>query len=224
MSDLKQIDLVAQVPIYSVAGDPRSFIFKAGFAIDADGSPNCYGPNDSGLDWTANGGAVGGEWWGGPVDGSGMPCIQKIYDPSPGMYVSATALANPAYNEISPYRYLDSEVIPFFVLPGNHGNGAKTGDVGLIYNTETGDNCYAVYGDVGPSSKIGEGSIRLAEALGIDANPKEGGLESKSIVYVVFPGSVGAWKPPAVWFDVANTLTKAWGGLSRLRKIMEEVE
>jgi hypothetical protein len=223
LGDLSHIDQVAGVPIYSVTGPVKSFIYKAGLAIDADGSPNCYGPDNSGLDYTANGGTPGSDWWGGPVDSEGMPCIQKVYDPSPGFYVSATALANPAYPEASPYRYLDSESIPFIVLPGQHSNGAKLGDVALVYNTRTGDNCYAVYGDVGPTSKIGEGSMRLAEALKVSSNPKSGGTESKSIVYLVFPGSVGAWKPPSVWFDAANTLFKSWGGLSRLSKIIKEL-
>lgn len=223
MSDLKEIDRVAGVPIYSVAGTVKSFVYKAGFAIDADGSPNCYNPENTGIDYTANGGTPGGDWWGGPTDGSGEPIVQKIFDPSPGYYVSATALANPSFPEASPYRYLDSESIPFFVLPGSHGNGAKTGDVGLVYNTQLQENCYAVYGDIGPTSNIGEGSIRLAEALKIDPDPKVGGTEAKIIVYLVFPGSVGAWKPPNVWFDVANTLFKSWGGLSRLEKIIKEL-
>jgi hypothetical protein len=223
MSDLTKIDTVAGIGIYSTPGDPPAFLYKAGFAIDADGSPNCYGPDNDGLDWTANGGTPGSDWWGGPTDSKGMPCIQKIYDPTPGFYVSGTALINPAYPEQSPYRYLDSESIPFFVLPGQHSNTAKLGDVGLVYNTRTGDNCYAVYGDVGPSGKIGEGSMRLAQALAIDPDPKQGGTESRILVFVVFPGSVGAWKPPSVWFDAANTLFYAWGGLDRLKKYLSHL-
>jgi hypothetical protein len=223
MSDLQEIDVVAGVPIYSVTGTVKSFVFKAGLMIDADGSPNCYGPDDKGIDYTANGGTPGGDWWGGPTDTSGMPCVQKVFDPTPGFYVSATALANPVYPEASPYRYLDSESIPFFVLPGSHYNGAKLGDVGLVLNLKTGDNCYAVYGDVGPSSKIGEGSIRLAEALKISGDPKNGGIEAKNVVYLIFPGSVGAWKPPSVWFDIANTLFHSWGGLSMLKQISKEL-
>ena len=225
MSDLTQIDSIAGVRIYSVKGEPKSFVFKAGMAINADGSPNCYGPNNSGLDYTANGGNdQGGNWWGGPTGSDGKPIVQKVYDPSPGLYVCATALVIPGFSDDSQYRYVDSESIPFFVLPGGHSNGAKLGDVGLVYNTTTGDNCYGIYGDVGPSDKIGECSIRMAEALKIDdVNPKNGGTSSKSIVYLVFPGSVGAWKPPNVWFDAANTLTKAWGGLSRLKQIAGEI-
>jgi hypothetical protein len=221
MSDLTKIDSVAGVSIYSVKGEPKSFLFKAGLMIDADGSPNCYGPNNTGLDFTANGGddKKGGNWWGGPKH-DGTPCIQKIYEPSPGMYVCATSLVNPAYDETSQYRYVDSESIPFFVLPGGHNNGAKLGDCGLVYNTATGDNCFAIFADTGPAGKIGEASMRLATALKINNDPKKGGVSSKTIGYLVFPGSVGAWKPPKVWWDVANTMTKSWGGLHRLKELL----
>nr|7TVO_A Chain A, Viral chitosanase V-Csn E157Q mutant [unclassified sequences] len=224
MSELSEIDSVAGVTIYSVDGEPKSFVYKAGFAIDADGAPNAYAPNNGGTDFTANGGDdQGGDWWGGPVDAEGYPIKQKIFDPFPGYYVSATAHFNPAYSEDSPYRYIDSNSIPFIVLPGNHSNGAKLGDVALVYNEKTGDNCYAIYGDVGPSSKIGQGSVRLAQALKIDDNPKAGGTESRIVVTLVFPGSVGKWETPKRWFSHANQLTKAWGGLSRLKTLSDQL-
>ena len=232
MNKLTQIDSVAGVSIYSVSGEPidasqKSYVYKAGLMIDCDGSPNAYGPNNSGLDYTANGGddsgGKAGAWWGGPVDAYGKPIVQMIYEPSPGLYVSGTSLACTTYPEHSQYRYIDAESIPFFVLPGSHQNGAKVGDVGLCYNTRTGDNCYGIYADTGPSSKIGEASMRMAEALKIDSDPKKGGTESKIIIYLVFPGSVGTWKPPNVWWDVANTMTKAWGGLSRLKEIAKSL-
>jgi len=217
---LTKIDSVGGVIVYSVAGEPKAFVFKAGLAINADGNPKAYGPNNSGLDYTANGGDdQGGNWWGGPVGSNGKPIKQKIYEPAPGMYVSGTAHLDPAYTDDSQYRYIDSGSIPFFVLPGNHANGARLGDCGLVYNEKTGDNCYGIYADVGPSSKIGEASMRLATALKINSDPRKGGTESLSIIYLVFPGSIGKWVPPKVWFDTANTLTTAWGGLARLKEI-----
>jgi Fungal chitosanase of glycosyl hydrolase group 75 len=224
MSDLTQIDSVAGVTIYSVTGEPKAIVFKAGAAINADGAANCYGPNNSGIDYTANGGDdQGGNWWGGPTGKDGKPMVQQIYDPYPEMYVCATAHFNPAYTEDSQYRYIDSASIPFLVLPGNHACGAKLGDVALVLNTATGDNCYAIYADVGPSAKIGEISMRLATALSIDNNPKKGGTAAKRVVYLVFIGSVASWKPPKVWFDTANTLTEAWGGLARLKEIAKSL-
>jgi hypothetical protein len=224
MSDLTKIDSVAGVTIYSVPGTPKSFVFKAGAAINADGAANCYGPNNSGIDYTANGGDdQGGNWWGGPTGKDGKPLVQQIYDPYPGMYVSGTAHFNPAYTEDSQYRYIDSASIPFLVLPGNHSNGAKLGDVALVLNTVTSDNCFAIYADVGPQTKIGEISMRLATALKLNHNPKSGGIVLHEIAYLVFPGSVASWKPPKVWFDTANTLTQAWGGLARLKQIAAEI-
>ncbi len=224
MSDgLTKIDSVADVTIYSVAGEPKSFVYKAGMAIDCDGSPRAYGPNNSGIDFTANGGTPGSNWWGGPTDSSGNPIVQKIYEPQPGMYVSGTSHINPAFAESSQYCYMDAEAIPFIVLPGQHSNGAKLGDVCLVLNTATGDNCYGIYGDVGPSSKIGEASMRMASALKINSDPKKGGIESKVIAYLVFPGSVASWKPPDVWWDVANTVFKAWGTLDKLKQIAAKI-
>src|SRR5215468_3825843 len=178
---MNKIDSVAGINIYSIPGTPAAILFKAGATINADGAANCYGPNNSGIDYTANGGDdQGGKWWGGPVGNNGKPLVQQIYDPYPGMYVCGTAHFNPAYTTDSQYRYIDSSAIPFLVMPGNHACGAKLGDVGLVLNTVTGDNCYAIYGDVGPSSKIGEISMRLATALKINNDPKKGGTSTRT--------------------------------------------
>lgn len=222
MNELTKIDSVAGVSIYKTSGLPHAFIFGAGATIDADGDPDAYGPDDSGLDWTANGGTPGSDWWGGPTDGNGMPLVQKIYEPSPGMYVSGTAHTNPSYPETSQYRYITSGAIPFIVLPGNHSNGARLGDVCLCFNQRTSDNCYGIYADVGPSSHIGELSMRMAEALSLDNDPKTGGVDN-GIVYLVFPGSIGKWVPPDQWWDTANSLMHEWGGLARLKTIIPQL-
>src|SRR5436309_1596276 len=68
-----------------------------------------------------------------------------------------------------------------------------------------------------------DGSMRLAEALSINANPKKGGTETEGIVYLVFPGSVGAWKPPKLWWAMADVLSAEWGGLTRLKKLIPQL-
>jgi Fungal chitosanase of glycosyl hydrolase group 75 len=226
MSDLSKIDSVAGISIYSVKGTPQSFLFKAGMAIDADGSPRAYGPNNSGIDYTANGGDPGpnkNPWWGGPTNPDNSAVVQQIIHPYPGLYVSAVALLNPAYSPNSPYAYPNSETTPFIVLPGKHSNGAKLGDVCLCLNTKTGDNCYGIYADVGPTDSIGEASIRMAQALKIPDDPKTGGTASKTIAYLVFPGSIGKWTPPETWWAKADDIVKAWGGLSRLKELASEI-
>src|SRR6202008_1174982 len=58
-------------------------MYRAKFYIDADGSPRAYGPNNSGLDWTANAGYPG-NWWALVCDANGDPILQGPTDPYPG--------------------------------------------------------------------------------------------------------------------------------------------
>jgi hypothetical protein len=84
---------------------------------------------------------------------------------------------------------LDPTVTPYFVLPSGFRSahpGVALGDVGaVIYQ---GQVVFAIFGDVGPSTKLGEGSTSLAVALGIPSSPTTGGVSS-GVTYVVFPGS-----------------------------------
>src|SRR2546430_2223429 len=74
-------------------------------------------------------------------------------------------------------RPLNSDNIPYVVLPPSlaRETGAKLGD--LVQVSYHGRTCFAVYGDVGPEGKLGEGSIALARKLGIPKNPNTGGAE-----------------------------------------------
>lgn len=167
-----------------------AILFKAKMYIDADGSPRAYGPNNSGLDYTANAGYPG-NWWGVVTNSNGNPIIQGSGSPYPGMYVSTTSLVNNSYSSTSPSHYVNSEAIPFFVLPSavtSLGN-IHLGDVGYVYNTLNGQGCYAIFADGGPAGKLGEGSIYLANQLGINSNARTGGISSGVIDYVVFPNS-----------------------------------
>jgi hypothetical protein len=93
----------------------------------------------------------------------------------------------------------------------------------LCYNTTSGDNCFGIYADIGPSAKIGEASMRMADALGLSTSPKTGGTSNPIIAYLVFPGSIGKWVPPAIWFDTAAKLMRDWGGLNQLEKILPQI-
>ena len=165
-------------------------MYKAKMYIDADGSPRAYGPGNSGLDWTANAGSPG-NWWGVVTDNNGDPIIQGSGDPFPGMYVSTTSLVNSSYSSTNPLRYANSETVPFFVLPTAVVSlgGITIGDIAYVYNTITGQGCYAIYADSGPAGKLGEGSIYLAGQIGVDPNARTGGTSSEIIDYIVFPGS-----------------------------------
>ncbi len=167
-----------------------AILYRAKFAVDADGCPRAYGPNDSGLDWTANAGYPG-NWWGIVTDINGDPIIQGSGDPYPGMYVSTTSLVQSGYSNTNPLRYVDSENIPFIAMPSALQLLANISMGDLVYarNTTNGNTSFAYLADTGPSGKLGEGSIYLASALGLNSNPKTGGTSQPIIDYIVFPQS-----------------------------------
>jgi hypothetical protein len=187
--NLTQITTIESFNVYE-HNPSGSIVYKAKMYIDADGSPRAYGPNNSGLDYTANAGSTG-NWWGIVTDGNGDPVIQGASDPYPGMYVSTTSLVNSSYGATNPLRYTNSETVPFFVLPTALVSlgGIHIGDISYVYNTVTGLGCFAIYADSGPAGKLGEGSIYLADQIGLNSNPKTGGTSSQIIDYIIFPNS-----------------------------------
>jgi hypothetical protein len=176
------------IPIARLPGS-QAFFYEAGMTIDADGAPNAYHPDNSGLDDLANAGSPG-RWEGLAKNPDGEPYIQGPNDPFPGYYVSATALSDRSKAVNDPTRYVDASRIPFVVLPGILARqlGARVGDFAIVFNKRNGKISYAIYGDVGPFDRIGEGSVALAENLGIRSDARNGGAR-RGIVYLVFPGS-----------------------------------
>lgn len=90
-------------------------------------------------------------------------------------------------------KALNADAVPFFVLPPQVARqfNVRPGDVGVI--SYKGRRTPAVFGDVGPRSRIGEISKASAEALGIDSSPTRGGVPS-GVEFQVFPGS-GSRRP-----------------------------
>ena len=214
--NLTQITTIETFNVYKQ--NPSNFVlYKAKFAVDADGSPRAYGPNNSGLDWTANAGSTG-NWWGVVTDNSGNPVIQGSSDPYPGMYVSTTSLVQSGYSNTNPLHWTNSETVPFYVVPVALKNlaGMTIGDVAYVYNTSNGMGCYAIYADSGPAGKLGEGSMFLATQLGLNNSPKTGGTSSGIIEYVIFPGSgFGQGKIPTIAQidSIGNAQINTVGGL-----------
>lgn len=184
--------LLATIEDVPVHWDGSKLSWTTGARIDADGSPRAYGPKNSGLDYTANAGKPG-NWYGIATDKKGNPIVQGKADPFPGMYVSTTAYVHEGFGAGNPRRYLDSEKVPYVVIPGKLRKqvpGIVLGCLARVTNTQTGETVEAVVGDVGPSNKIGEVSIALADALGIPSGARNGGISKPVITYEVFPGQV----------------------------------
>jgi Fungal chitosanase of glycosyl hydrolase group 75 len=221
------IDDVGDSHIRRFSDDSSIFFYRAGMTIDADGAYHAYHPKDIGLDWLANAGEPG-NWYGVVTDtgrADGKPIIQKSGDPAPGYHVSATTLEDTTKARTDPRRYVNAEEIPFFVLPGNKTMGARLGDFGFVVNSLNGKGCGCIFADTGPANKIGEGSIALANELGIkNTSPKDGGVED-GLVYVVFPGSRSGW-PMAVdeIHQRATKLFKDWGGFAKVKQGVPSLE
>ena len=194
-----------------------AFFFVAGMTIDADGAPNAYHPDNTGLDDLSNAGAPG-NWVALAKDGDGEPFVQGLSDPFPGYYISETALADRSRALNDPLRYVDASKIPYIVLPGHLARlmGARPGDFAVVLNQRNARISYAIFGDVGPPDRIGEGSIALAENLEIRSDARNGGVR-RGIVYLVFPGS-GNRNPRSIEeIDTeGEILLQGWGGPGRL--------
>lgn len=170
-----------------VQGD-GSYIVIAAAHIDADGSPRAYGPNNTGLDFTANAGHSG-DWWGVVTEEDGSPVIQCDKDPHPGMYVSTTSLVRRGFGNNDPARYVDSEKVPYIVVPGIWARSVKEivlGCRGTVTNTANNATCEVVVADIGPD--FGELSMAAARILGLNPDPRKGGCDLHTFRYQIWPG------------------------------------
>jgi hypothetical protein len=209
------------VVAWSSISPVHSFFYKSGLAVDADGAFRAYHPNDRlGLDSLAHAGHAG-NWWALVTDNenkSGRPVMQGTSDPAPGFYVSMTALYDPDNaNPRDPHRYVDAAKIPYVVLHPKALNFAQLGDFATVVNFQNGRISAAIVADESPPNlPVGEGSIALADALGIDSSPRDGG-QKKNVAYLIYPGS-GNGRPRPLEEIVTNSkqLFERWGGLDKL--------
>jgi hypothetical protein len=212
---------VRNIVAWSASSDGDAFFYKSGLAIDADGAPRAYHPTDRrGLDSLAHAGHQG-NWWALVTDNekpNGTPVVQGTADPAPGFYVSTTALYDRANrNPRDPHRYADAVNIPYVVLHPKALGFAHLGDFATVVNLHNGKISAAIVADVSAADlPVGEGSIALAEALGIDSSPRHGGQHG-GVVYVIYPAS-GNRRPRKLEEILAKSkqLFEAWGGLEKL--------
>jgi hypothetical protein len=226
MANLQFLKRIGYSNINTLADDDSAFFYESGLMIDADGAYHAYHPaGQPGLDYLGNAGHPG-NWWALVTDNgepSGDPLVQTGDDPAPGFYISTTTLEDPNCDRKDPRRYVNAETINFIVLPGRLGLGAKLADFAVVLRPATGACAYAVYADVGPANKIGEGSIALADALGVPSSPKTGGT-AHGIVYIVFPGSKTGWPLSQSEIDQqAAQLFSNWGGVDKAKECFPDL-
>ena len=176
----------------------KTIRWTAGLSAEVDGSSVAYAPPASGLvglDYLANAGSPG-HWYGIVCNSQGVPYVQQQGHPAPGYYVSATKLCDGAYGDKDPRRYVDAVMVPYIAIPPElKVLGAKLGDVALV---SYGDReASAICADIGPKGKIGEGSIRLHQALGSDPyrrlpRHRLTGIDA-GVSVILFVGSSRGW-------------------------------
>jgi hypothetical protein len=155
------------------------------------------------------------------IDADGSPNALQL-DPMYGQL--STSYTFPG--ERGQRRFLDSEKVPYYVLPGRKESalykrfGVKLGDIAVISYKDT--YCYAIYGDVGPSKKFGEASLLVADQLGFNPYSSVRGKRrvtrgiSEGVSYLIFPNSAVKNLTPE---DARDKIEKA--GLQLLKKLNE---
>ena len=204
----------------------KALVFSSQMQVNTDGAPDSYHPDDIGITHICNGVSVGAdcvwrancladfnkakaEGFNGPTkicffamatQQNGTPIIQGPNDPKPGYFVSTTALQQPGVDRKTPQAQLDSNRIPFIVIPRHWQQsatpGLKLGDFAVVLRKSTGQMSSAIVGDLGPKRKLGEGSVALHQALGNDPfRMRFGkrrawqGIGGRDVMYAVFPNS-----------------------------------
>ena len=226
--DAAQSSAYRDTKIWTIPNTRAYFYATGRMAIDADGAPNAYHPEDRGIDALANAGFPNRGWKSvlviDPRDPR-KPFVQTEGEFA-GFFLSKTTLQDPRLPPTDARRYVDSTQVPYIVFPSafSHTRGTGTmGDLGMALNLETGKESPFIVADAGPrDADLGEVSIRLAENLGgSNVNPRNGsGMPRGRFAYAVFPGSKSnpPWTVSSTDLDArAQALLAGVGGWGRVR-------
>jgi hypothetical protein len=173
--------------------------FRADADIDADGAngqhgaPAAYKVDDSGTELLANGGmkivqgkVVCAKSWARSIvilDDDNEP---KVFPG--GIIASMTWYRHPGKAKDDPAAYVDSETVPYIVVPALMKQKIK-GICGCKARVTWKDKSVdCVVADRGPANKIGELSIAVARAVGLPASPGTGGTTKPDVLYELWPG------------------------------------
>lgn len=212
------------VNIYKISGKNAIF-FTSKMAIDVDGAPCSYNKTNTGcgnLKYARGPGILA-------TRPDGKLCTQGPHDPKPGYYVSMTTLEDSHNPNKCDYRkYVNAETIPYFVLPGGRPLryrkwNVEIGDFGTVINLRNKKIAHAIFADIGPAKKIGEGSIALANALEIPSSRTGGTGKEAYVFYLVYPRSGLGWGKLRTLAEINQIGARefaAWGGMNQVNTII----
>ena len=181
--------------------DDLRVFFTADADIDADGANGqngaaaAYMVDDSGTEFLANGGMkkksgkviCAFDWARDIVIIDETDNEPKVF--TGGVIASKTWYHHPGKEFSDPAAYVDSETVPYVVVPPliiNKTSGVVRGCKARV--TFNGVSVDCVVADRGPRKMIGELSIAAARAVGLPPSPRHGGTEEQEVFYELWPG------------------------------------
>ena len=180
--------------------DDRRVFFVADADIDADGAngqnggPAAYKEDDSGTELLANGGmkivngkVICAKPWARDIVILDTDNEPKVFEG--GIIASMTWYRHPGKLANDPTAYVDSETVPYVVVPSliiQKTAGVVRGCKARV--TWNGRSVDCVVADRGPARKIGELSIAAARAVGLPSSPRVGGISRPEVQYELWPG------------------------------------
>ena len=91
-------------------------------------------------------------------------------------------------DSLKRFSFLIAATDPYIVLPGVFARAKDAGRVGDYAVVLFGDQIYpAIVGDVGPSDKVGEASLRIAKEINVLATPYNRPVSDLKVTYLIFP-------------------------------------
>jgi hypothetical protein len=180
----------------------RAVLLQADMDVDADGSDGDRLPAGSGA--SANFKPVTSFRWPkkSPILNPYLPVLeekQKRYEgelSAKGTAAerkrelkSAISQVRDEMESLKRYSFLIGATDPYIVLPSGLGkaDGGKVGDYAVVV---FGDRIFpAVVGDIGPSDKTGEASLRIAKEINAMATPNNRPVSDLKVTYLIFPGT-----------------------------------
>jgi hypothetical protein len=91
-------------------------------------------------------------------------------------------------DSLKRFSFLIAATDPYIVLPGIFTRAKDAGRVGDYAVIVFGDKIYpALVGDVGPSDKVGEASLRIAKEINALATPYNRPVSDLKVTYLIFP-------------------------------------
>ena len=121
-------------------------------------------------------------------------------------------------DSLKRFSFLIAATDPYVVLPGIFAHAKDAGKVGDYAVVAYGNEIYpAIVGDVGPSDKVGEASLRIAKQINAQSTAYNRPVSDLKVTYLIFPDTADTpFAPPDLekMHDRCAKLVEEIGGAS----------